>query len=112
MASGLKGLKKEGTRGEGRQGKIGDDSMRSYYHEIMGTEILPQCLSLRVCAYVDNNNDDDDDSAMVLVIVCCSWWHCAILGVTLAPAAAAAVDGYYVGFLRIRLLLARQAMEH
>jgi len=51
MTSGLKGLKKEGTPGEGRQGKIGDDSMRSYYHEIMEMEILPQYLSLKVGAY-------------------------------------------------------------
>jgi len=43
----LNGLKKGGTRGEGRQGKIRrqDYAIRSYHHEIMGMTVLPQYLS-------------------------------------------------------------------
>ena len=54
MTSRLKGLKKgelEERVDRARIRKIGDDSMRSYYHEIMGTEILPQYFSLKVGAY-------------------------------------------------------------
>jgi len=47
----LKGLKKRGTRGEGRQGKIGYEIIRSRDHGKLGMGILPQYLSLKVGAY-------------------------------------------------------------
>ena len=42
-----KGLKKGGTRGEGKQCRIGD----AYDQGIKGMEFLPQYLSLKVGAY-------------------------------------------------------------
>src|SRR6218665_1752770 len=48
----LKGLKKRGTRGKGRQGKIGYEIIRSRDHGKLGMGILPQYLSLKVGAYV------------------------------------------------------------
>ena len=47
----LKGLKKRGTRGEGRQGNIGYEIIRSRDHGKLGMGILPQYLSLKVGAY-------------------------------------------------------------
>ena len=47
----LKGLKERGTRGEGRHGKTGYESIRSRDHGKLGMGILPQYLSLKVGAY-------------------------------------------------------------
>ena len=45
----LKGLKKGGTRGEGRQGKIGDKIIRSRDHGIDSLAPVPFTESRRFC---------------------------------------------------------------